>query len=107
MFFIYELPIPRATKKQKEFIIQAAATLLIRNSDAELYGSLLNNLGITIDERIDLVELRAKLEVFIAKHLYHLSLEDWQYLTSTFTYGEQSATKIELDNIISESKKEF
>jgi hypothetical protein len=42
---------------------------------------------------------RAALEVFIARELYGLSLEDWKHLTGTFTFGS-GPTKEELDEII-------
>ena len=38
----------------------------------------------------------AALEVFVARELYGLSLDDWKHLTSTFTFGS-GATKDELD----------
>jgi hypothetical protein len=44
----------------------------------------------------------AALEVFIARDLYGLSLDDWKHLTSTFTFGS-GATKDELDEIIHQS----
>ena len=46
---------------------------------------------------------RAALEVFIARELYGLSSEDWKHLTSTFTFGGDSDTKAELDEIIRQS----
>ena len=45
----------------------------------------------------------APLEVFIARELYGLSLDDWKHLTSTFTFGGDSETKAELDEIIRQS----
>jgi len=45
---------------------------------------------------------RAALEVFIARELYGLSLEDWKHLTGTFTFGS-GVTKAELDEIIRQS----
>jgi hypothetical protein len=48
------------------------------------------------------VKERATLEVFIARGLYGLSLEDWRHLTSTFTFGSGSS-KEELDEIIRQS----
>ena len=49
------------------------------------------------------VKERAPLEVFIARELYGLSLDDWKHLTSTFTFGGDSETKAELDEIIRQS----
>ena len=48
------------------------------------------------------VKERAALEVFIARDLYGLSLDDWKHLTGTFTFGSGS-TKEELDEIIRQS----
>ena len=48
------------------------------------------------------VKERAGLEVFIARDLYGLSLDDWKHLTGTFTIGS-GATKEELDEIIRQS----
>ena len=45
---------------------------------------------------------RAALEVFIARELYGLSLDDWQHLTGTFTFGG-GESKAELDEIIRHS----
>ena len=45
------------------------------------------------------VKERAALEVFIARELYGLSLDDWKHLTGTFTFGS-GETKAELDEII-------
>ena len=45
---------------------------------------------------------RAALEVFIARDLYGLSLDDWKHLTGTFTFGS-GPTKAELDEIICQS----
>ncbi|MEK7676049.1 MAG: hypothetical protein AAB676_09480 [Verrucomicrobiota bacterium] len=45
---------------------------------------------------------RAALEVFIARDLYGLSLDDWNHLTGTFTFGN-GETKAELDEIIRQS----
>jgi len=42
------------------------------------------------------------LEVFIARELYGLSLDDWKHLTGTFTFGS-GASKAELDEIIHQS----
>ena len=42
----------------------------------------------------------AALKIFIAPELYSLSLDDWKHLTGTFTFGSESETKAELDEII-------
>jgi hypothetical protein len=43
-----------------------------------------------------------RLEVFIARQLYDLSLDDWKHLTGTFTFGS-GESKSELDEIIRQS----
>jgi hypothetical protein len=40
-----------------------------------------------------------QLQIFIARELYGLSLDDWKHLTDTFTFGN-GETKAELDEII-------
>ena len=47
---------------------------------------------------------RARLEVQVAREVYGLDAEDWQHLTSTFTYGSGD-TKAELDDIIARSRE--
>jgi hypothetical protein len=79
---LYELPIPQLTAAQKKKLSDAAAKLLKNPRD---------------------VKERAALEVFIARELYSLSLDDWKHLTGTFTFGSDSATKEELDEIIRQS----
>ena len=46
------------------------------------------------------VQERAALEVFIARDLYGLDAADWAHLTGTFTFGGDSDSKAELDEII-------
>ncbi|MFZ2323916.1 MAG: N-6 DNA methylase [Ignavibacteriaceae bacterium] len=107
MFYIYELPIPKVTAKQKEYIANAAISLLVLNSEEKLFKELLSELKIKVDSKGDPIMLRAKLEVFIAKELFKLSKEDWLYITSTFVYGEKSETKQELDKFIAKSLEIF
>jgi hypothetical protein len=76
-----ELPIPPLSAAQKKRLADAAAKLLKNPRD---------------------VAERAALEVFIARELYGLSLDDWKHLTGTFTFGS-GATKAELDEIIRQS----
>ncbi len=82
MFYIYELPVPEISAAQKKKLADAAAKLLVNPRD---------------------VKERATLEVFIARELYGLSLEDWKHLTGTFNFGGDSETKAELDEIIRQS----
>ncbi len=78
---LYELPIPELVAAQKKKLADSAAKLLKNPRD---------------------VKERAALEVFIARELYGLSLDDWKHLTVTFTFGS-GATKEELDEIIRQS----
>jgi hypothetical protein len=78
---LYELPIPQFAAAQKKKLADAAAKLLKNPRD---------------------VKERAALEVFIARELYGLSLDDWKHLTGTFTFGS-GETKAELDEIIRQS----
>lgn len=79
IFHVYELPIPSLDAKQREWLAKSAAKLSKKPDDfAE----------------------RAKLEVFIARELYGLSREDWSHLTGTFTFGGDSDSKADLDEII-------
>jgi hypothetical protein len=103
MNFMYELPIPKATKEQKEYLVNLGFTLLYLHSQKEDYDKLLKQLKIKIDKKADPIKIRSEIEVYIAKELYNLSKEDWQYLTSTFIYGANSHSKHELDQIIEQS----
>jgi hypothetical protein len=78
MFYMYELPVPQLTAAQKTKLADFAAKLLKNPRD---------------------VKERAALEVFIARELYGLSLDDWKHLTGTFTFGS-GESKAELDEII-------
>ena len=81
MFYIYELPVPELSTAQKKKLANFAAKLLKDPRE---------------------VKERAALEVFIARELYGLALEDWKHLTSTFTFGG-GESKAELDEIIRQS----
>jgi hypothetical protein len=82
MFYMYELPVPLLSASRKKTLAASAGKLLK-------------------DPRN--VEERAALEVFIARELYGLSLEDWKHLTGTFSFGS-GASKEELDEIIRRSR---
>ena len=81
-FYVYELPLPKITTAQKKKLADSAAKLLKDPRD---------------------VKERAALEVFIGRELYGLSAPDWKHLTGTFTFGGDSDTKAELDEIIRQS----
>jgi hypothetical protein len=78
MFYMYELPVPKLTAAQQKKLADSAAKLLKNPRD---------------------VKERAALEVFIARELYGLSLDDWRHLTGTFTFGSGDS-KAELDEIV-------
>ena len=81
VFQFLELPVPELPPAQKQKLADSAAKLLKDPRD---------------------VKERAALEVFIARDLYGLSLDDWKHLTGTFTFGS-GPTKEELDEIIRQS----
>jgi hypothetical protein len=81
MHQLYELPVPELPEVAKGKLAAFAATLLKNPRD---------------------VKERAALEVFIARDLYGLSLDDWKHLIGTFTFGS-GPTKDELDEIIRQS----
>lgn len=81
VFQFLELPIPQLAVPQKKKLADSAAKLLKNPHE---------------------VAERAALEVYIARELYNLSLDDWKHLTGTFTFGS-GATREELDEIIRQS----
>lgn len=99
MNFIYELPIAEAGEEDRAKIIRLGFSLLYRKSNRADFEDLRTELGVEVDEETDLAQIRAELEVIIAKNLYGLDKSDWEYLTSTFVYGGGD-TKAELDEII-------
>lgn len=104
--FLYELPIPKAEPNLSNKIIQIAFALLYNKSHGKLYEDLRVSLGIDkaytdlYNDSFTHNQLRAELEILIAKDLYGLNKGDWQYLTSTFVYGENQTTRTELNEII-------
>lgn len=86
MFYVYELPIPEISTKQSERLARSAAKLSKKPDD---------------------LKERAKLEVFIARDLYGLDADDWRHLTGTFTFGGESDSKGELDEIIRLSHEQW
>ena len=106
MFKIYELPIPQVDKDLFKIICKKSFNLLYHFSEKKLYEDLRIELGFEVEE-IDPIKERAELEVLIAKELFKLNKEDWEYLCSTFIYGADSETKKELDEIIARSIEIF
>lgn len=108
MNFIYELPIPTATAGQASAILHHAVSLLARHDPDGAFDDLGHALRVAPDTTADPVQLRAALEVLIAKDLYGLTAGDWKYLTATFVYGSPSSpTRQELDQIIRVSREMF
>jgi len=101
MFYLYELPIPEVSEKEKHVLIEKSYQLLCANSSKKQFAELGQKTGIKIRE-IDYITERAEIEIIIAKNIYSLSKKDWKYLTSTFIYGK-SETKEKLDEIIKKS----
>ena len=81
LFYLYELPMPSLRSSDRAVLCDSATRLLESPHD---------------------VRERAALEVFVARDLYGLSLDDWKHLTGTFTFGS-GPTKEELDEIIRRS----
>ena len=78
LFQFLELPVPEIKPTTRKRLVSCATKLLKNPRD---------------------VKERAALEIFIARELYGLSLDDWKHLTGTFTFGS-GETKAELDEII-------
>ena len=94
-------------RKQKEYIVNAGMNLLLSINDPKSYAELKKDLNITAKKDVDLIKLRSELEVFIAKDIYGLSFDEWEYITSTFTYGGHTETRRELTEIIDTSLSLF
>ncbi|MBI4646988.1 MAG: hypothetical protein HY738_10460, partial [Bacteroidia bacterium] len=99
MFYLYELPVPSAGNNIKKRIIESAFTIIYKNSYQKDFEKLKEKLNVKIILKESL-ELRAEIEYLIAKELFNLNKNDWEFLTSTFVYGEDSKTRKELDDII-------
>ncbi len=96
--FLYEMPIPMAKAAQKTKIVELSRQLMLEN-DSKGYFSELGK-----KKKIDPVAVRAQIEAIVAKELYGLTKEDWDYLTSTFIYGD-SESRRELNAIIAATKE--
>jgi hypothetical protein len=107
-YYMYELPIPTCPNKLKKEITEKSLALLQLKNPPDWYEPLREELKLAeISEKTPqfALQTRAELEVLIARELYGLSAADWDYLTATFIYGGESATKQELDAIIALSKQ--
>jgi hypothetical protein len=123
-FYMYELPIAglaqlSATPKTKSHrggaaqktiraVIEKSFALLYLKNPPEWYEALRLELGFDAPDKSQAnpIQIRAELEIIIARDLYGLTKQDWDYLTSTFVHGsEESATRQELNEIIRCSKE--
>ncbi|MBE2190041.1 MAG: hypothetical protein IAE98_11285, partial [Candidatus Kapabacteria bacterium] len=103
MHFIYEMPIAEAGESVKKRLSDLAFKLLYLSSGRLEFEELREELGILIHESEDPTLLRAEIEVLIARDLYGLTKDEWKHITSTFTYGDGSETKAEMDDFIKAS----
>ncbi len=103
MNFIYEMPIAEAGESVKNRLSELAFKLLYLSSGRMEFEELREELGILIHESEDPTLLRAEIEVLIARDLYGLTKDEWEHITSTFTYGDGSETKAEMDDFIKAS----
>jgi hypothetical protein len=101
--FLYEMPIPNAAKDIRSLTIDLSRQIVLANDSQNYFKEL----GKKPAKTFNIVEARAELEVLIARDLYGLSLSDWTYLTSTFTQGGDSESRIELLSIIKASTEMF
>jgi hypothetical protein len=86
VFQLMELPIPKLTSDHRKRLAESAVRLSAMPDD---------------------LKERARLEVFIARDIYRLDSADWAHLTSTFTFGGESDSKADLNDIIRLSHQEF
>jgi len=88
MFYVYELPIPDAREEMRKQVVDMAFRLLYRRSHFDAMADALGLKGVKeIADEGDRRELRANLEVLIARDIFGLSKEDMEYILSTFVYG--------------------
>jgi hypothetical protein len=100
MFYVYQLPVPRLTKANKEFagIVERAARLICTTAEfddlAKDVGLKSHKDGATDPKQRAL--LRAELDGIIG-HLYGLTEEEFAYILTTFPLVEQSVKNAALD----------
>jgi hypothetical protein len=87
MFFIYQLPVPRLTAKDKAFgpIVERAARLICTTAE---FDDLAKEVGLKsykqgVTDPAERAKLRAELDGLIA-HLYGLTEEEFAYILTTF-----------------------
>ena len=97
------MPVPDVAKNIRAQIIELSRQIVLANDSQNYFKELGNKPA----KSFDVIEARAELEVLIAQDLYGLSLSDWTYLTSTFTQGGDSESRIEMLAIIKASTEMF
>ena len=96
MFYIYELPIPKADPETKARVVELAFNLLYRRDH---YDDMARELGLKVEEVTDEDErrkIRAELEVTIARDVFGLKKDEMNYLLSTFIYGKPDKKLMEM-----------
>ena len=87
MFYIYQLPVPRLTKNDRNFndIVQRAAKLICTTPEfdelAQEVGLGSHQQGVT--DETERAKLRAELDGMVA-HLYGLTEDEFSYILTTF-----------------------
>lgn len=87
MFYIYQLPVPRLTKNDRNFndIVQCAAKLICTTPEfdelAQEVGLGSHQQGVT--DETERAKLRAELDGMVA-HLYGLTEDEFSYILTTF-----------------------
>ncbi|MCL6753797.1 hypothetical protein KBT16_23600 [Nostoc sp. CCCryo 231-06] len=87
MFYIYQLPVPRLTKNDRNFndIVQRAAKLICTTPEfdelAQEVGLVSHHQGVT--DETERAKLRAELDGMVA-HLYGLTEDEFSYILTTF-----------------------
>ncbi|MEH2325449.1 MAG: DNA methyltransferase [Nostoc sp.] len=87
MFYVYQLPVPRLTKNDRNFndIVQRAAKLICTTPEfdelAQEVGLVSHQQGVT--DEAERAKLRAQLDGMVA-HLYGLTEDEFSYILTTF-----------------------
>ncbi|MCI0336010.1 MAG: putative DNA binding domain-containing protein [Acidobacteria bacterium] len=94
MFYLYQLPVPRLTKQDKEFapIVGRAAKLICTTPE---FDDLAKEVGLGSHrsgetDEAERAQLRAELDGMVA-HLYGLTEEEFAYILTTFPLVSQEA----------------
>jgi len=102
MFYIYQLPVPRLSSKDKWYkpIIEKAAKLICTTEEfAELWEDVMKtkwSKALAATQESDRNKLRAELDGIIA-HIYGLTEEEFTYILSTFPIVPQAQKQLALE----------